>query len=179
MHPENDLSFDRPLECSECQKPIVVHYTEIVGGCQTRWAHCVDCPVLAKHLHGGQTPEQVSHAASAGLVCGECGTDWNDMRMTRRVGCPHCYEVFGDYISSTIIASHALSPTLSSLRKSAPFHIGRAPGETEEMSPTLKLVALNKALEETLKKEDYEQAAWLRDQINELTKRGKEGESAL
>ncbi|MBB64423.1 MAG: hypothetical protein CMO81_05110 [Waddliaceae bacterium] len=52
--------------------------------------------------------------------------------------------------------------------KSTPVHVGRAPGQSAEMSPTLRLVALNEALKETLSREDYEQAAWLRDQIKEL-----------
>ncbi len=47
--------------------------------------------------------------------------------------------------------------------------MGRAPGEKIEISPSLKLIALNEALSETLSREDYEQAAWLRDQIKKLT----------
>ena len=46
-----------------------------------------------------------------------------------------------------------------------PLHIGRAPGEVVEINPTLRLIALNEALDETLIREEYEQAAVLRDQI--------------
>jgi protein arginine kinase activator len=34
---------------------------------------------------------------------------------------------------------------------------------------------LNEALNETLTREDYEQAAWLRDQIKELMEKADEG----
>ena len=46
-----------------------------------------------------------------------------------------------------------------------------------EISPTLRLIALNEALDETLIREDYEQAALLRDQIRALKeKSGPKGE---
>jgi protein arginine kinase activator len=37
------------------------------------------------------------------------------------------------------------------------------------INPSSRLLALNEALKETLSREDYEQAAWLRDQIKALT----------
>ena len=40
----------------------------------------------------------------------------------------------------------------------------------------MQLVALHQALHETLSREDYEQAAWLRDQIKALTE-GKDHQS--
>ena len=55
------------------------------------------------------------------------------------------------------------------MKKSHPIHIGRAPGESLAISPSSRLLALNEALKETLNREDYEQAAWLRDQIKALT----------
>jgi len=90
--------------------------------------------------------------------------------MGNPLGCSTCYEVFGDLLVTMLTASDqgALKMTKKT-KKSAPVHMGRQPGETLEISPSLKLIALNEALEETLKHEDYEQAAWLRDQINELT----------
>ena len=68
-------------------------------------------------------------------------------------------------------AANKISPRISLTKKALPLHIGRAPGEANEISPSLRLLALNEALNETLKREDYEQAAWLRDQIKDLTEK--------
>ena len=50
-------------------------------------------------------------------------------------------------------------------------HQGHKPGELKEVNPSLKILALNEALNKTLNDEDYEQAAWIRDQIQELKKK--------
>jgi protein arginine kinase activator len=55
-----------------------------------------------------------------------------------------------------------------------PLHIGKIPQGEVEASPSMKLLALNEALSETLKKENYEQAALLRDKIRELQEKNPE-----
>lgn len=161
---------DRPLECSECKNPITVHYSEIEGGKCTNTGMCDSCPQLQKRLKGIPFEEhETASQGGTGLVCGECGTTLESIKVGHLVGCSHCYEVFGDVLINELILAHALFPGIIKQRKSIPMHVGRAPGETQEISPSLKLIALNEALEETLKKEDYEQAAMLRDQIKELT----------
>jgi len=163
---------DRPLECSECRKPISVHYTEIVGDSCTYTGMCSECPQLQRRLKGASPEEEMSLTGTgmaAGLVCGECGTTLDNFRVSRSVGCSHCYEVFGDLIVEELLQSNKISPGITKRRKTVPLHVGRSPGETQEISPSLRLIALNEALEETLKREDYEQAAWLRDQIKALT----------
>ena len=92
------------------------------------------------------------------------------------LGCSVCYEVFDDVLLTEMLAAERVPPRLASAKKAMPLHLGRSPGEMQEMSPSIKLLALNEALNETLKREDYEQAAWLRDQIKALTeKEEKEG----
>lgn len=85
------------------------------------------------------------------------------------MGCSECYQVFEDVILPEMLAAGKLPPRLATAKKTIPIHIGRAPGESQELNPSLRLLALNEALNETLKREDYEQAAWLRDQIKALT----------
>jgi len=174
---QENVHPDRPLECSECKNPITVHYSEIVGGKCTNTGMCDTCPQLQKKLKGIPFEEHESPTKEGtGLVCGECGTTLAEVKVSHNVGCSNCYSVFGDVLINELIAAHALFPGIVKQRKAVPMHVGRAPGETQEISPSLKLIALNEALEETLKKEDYEQAAMLRDQINELTKESDETE---
>jgi protein arginine kinase activator len=163
---------DRPLECSECKKPIAVRYTEIIGNNITRTSMCADCPELHRRLH--RTPARLGALAAlgentTGLACGNCGTTLESLRVGIPVGCSDCYDVFGDILIGEMLAAEKIPVRLAASKKSIPIHIGRAPGESQAINPSLRLLALNEALTETLKKEDYEQAAWLRDQIKSLT----------
>lgn len=164
---------DRPLECSECKKPIAIRYTEIVGDSILHTSMCADCPVLQRRLHGA--PSDASGAAgqlegsATGLACGNCGTTLEALRVGTPLGCNVCYEVFDDVLLGEMLSAQKIPARISATKKSIPIHIGRAPGESQEMNPSLRLLALNEALNETLKREDYEQAAWLRDQIRALT----------
>lgn len=167
---------DRPLECTECKRPVVIHYTEIVGKRMTCTGMCKECPQLQRHLHGVASEEETSpNEGKTGLSCGDCGTSLESVRMGNPLGCSTCYEIFGDILVSTLTASDQISHKVTKKKKSVPLHIGRQSGETQEISPSLQLIALNEALEETLKHEDYEQAAWLRDQIKELTENPENG----
>lgn len=162
---------ERPLECSECKKPISVCYTEIIGNNITRTSMCADCPELQRRLH--RTPIHGTayqfEGAATGLACGNCGTTLESLRVGLPLGCSSCYEVFDDVLISEMLAAEKIPPRLATAKKAIPIHIGRAPGESQAINPSLRLLALNEALTETLKKEDYEQAAWLRDQIKALT----------
>ncbi|MBA3722646.1 MAG: UvrB/UvrC motif-containing protein [Parachlamydiaceae bacterium] len=173
---------DRPLECGECKKPITVRYTEIVGDSIVNTSMCADCPELTRRLFG-TTPAEQLHGITGqtNLGCGNCGTTLEDVKRGHRLGCMECYNVFGDLLLQEMQTAERLPPRILSGKKSQPTHIGRSPGESLVINLSSRLLALDEALKETLSREDYEQAAWLRDQIKALTenedqKKG-EGES--
>lgn len=167
--PSNHI--ERPLDCSECRKPIAVRYTEVLVGSMSSVCMCAECPHLNKRLFGMPVNTEEGLHGETGLVCGDCGTSLANVRMGSLLGCSHCYEIFGDAIIHELRVAHALPTAFSTIGQkiSANIHIGRAPGELSEISPTTRLIALNQALIETLHREDYEQAALLRDQIRTLT----------
>ena len=160
---------DRPLECSECKKPISVNYTEIMGQNITHTCMCADCPELKRRLQGLPTPEGTQREGGTGLACGSCGTTLEALRVGNPVGCSVCYKVFEDILVIELQATKKIPSRLLGSKKSQLLHMGRAPGEIQEVSHSMRLLALNEQLNETLQREDYEQAAWLRDQIKELT----------
>lgn len=162
---------ERPLECSECKKPVSICYTEMIGEKITRTHMCADCPELHRKLHGNylQSTTYSIEENVARLACGNCGTTLESVRVGTLLGCSACYEVFGDILIEEMLAAGKIPPRLTTTKKSIPLYIGRSPGESQAINPSLRLLALNEALSETLKKEDYEQAAWLRDQIKALT----------
>lgn len=172
---------ERPLECSECHLPIAVLYTESVGGKIVEQVHCDVCPVLHRKLYGIR-PEEGSGAKAAertGICCGRCGTTLESVRTGSPLGCSECYEAFADVIVFILSQAKRISQRLEappSTRVS--LHVGRQPGEAPTINLQMKLIALHEALDETLKREDYEQAAMLRDQIKAIEEgidEGKEG----
>ena len=177
-HREKKEHPERPLECSECKRPITVHYTEIVGDTFTHIGMCSECPQLQRHIKGDTHAEGagIVGEGKTGLVCGECGTTLENVRFGHAVGCSHCYEVFADFLVDTMLATNKIATGVTKKKRSVPLHIGRSTGEVIEVSSSLRLIALNEALEETLKREDYEQAAWLRDQIKDLTEETEEND---
>lgn len=168
-----DHTPDRPFECTECHRPISVIYTEIVGNTMTHTGMCAECPILRLRLFGTPHVEFSSNknVAETGLACANCGTTLDAIRLGSPLGCGECYKVFDDVLLPEMLAAHTIPQRVATNKKSIPVHIGRTPGEIQEISPSLRLLALNEALNEMLKTEDYEQAAWLRDQIKALTEK--------
>lgn len=169
-------SADRPIECSACKKSIAVVYTEVVGGVIHRTAMCSDCPELEKRLHkepehGEDTGGQQPVTGVKELACGVCGTTLESVRRGQPLGCSECYVVFENLILLEMSARRALPPQLSLLQRPTHLHVGRIPGGSLKFTPSSELAALHEALKDTLRREDYEQAAWLRDQIKDLTSR--------
>ncbi len=168
---EEDALADRPLECSECKKDIAVLYTEIVGQTITHTCMCKDCPELQRRLYGtsSQRLYDPNLENNASLACGNCGMTFNSLHIGAFLGCSVCYEVFSKVLIGELLAAKKIPSRITTNKKSIPIHIGRTPGESVTMNPSLRLLALNEALNETIKAEDYEQSAWLRDQIKALT----------
>jgi protein arginine kinase activator len=167
-HPENlsKKKAERPLECTDCKKNITIHYTEIVGDHLNETVMCADCPQLKKKLQG-ESSKNRSGETLAQISCGHCGTTLESIRMGGPLGCSECYDLFQETIIQELIESEALPPHIT--KKTKTLHIGRTPGEKMEMTPSMRLLGLTEALNDTLKKEDYEQAAILRDQIRQIT----------
>lgn len=165
---------ERPIECGECKKPIVNFYTEIIGKTVYRLGMCADCPVMRRRLHAVSSEEPHSlEAKRAGLCCGSCETTIDEVKMGAPLGCSLCYEVFNDLLVDELIYADCLPKKYLETKNASLFHTGSAPRQITEAGQTQKLLALHQALHETLSREDYEQAAWLRDQIKALTEEKK------
>lgn len=163
---------DRPLECTECKRPVSVYYTEIVDDNMTHTCMCSECPVLRRRLHGTpHTEHAFSPGETTGLACGNCGTTLEAIKLGALLGCDVCYDVFDDVILSEMVTAGKLPGRGIPSKKNIPVHIGRSRGEMHEMSHAARLLALHEVLNEMLKSEDYEQAAYLRDQIKALTEK--------
>lgn len=160
---------ERPIECSECKRPTKVVYKEINDKGITCTEMCSDCPVLKAKLHGDSTPasKKESH-----LCCGICGTSLESVKMGQPLGCAECYSVFADFIIHQLVSTASIPSALqkkAQVQRLQTLHIGRFPQQSESPVLSSKLASLNEALNDALKKENYEQAAYLRDQIKAMT----------
>ena len=96
------------------------------------------------------------------IICPECKWNISKFQQTGRFGCENCYQAF----------SEILSETLSSMHKGI-IHIGKCPNLKNTGPGLLMLDILNlqKQLDMHVIREEYEEAAKLRDQINKLKKK--------
>jgi protein arginine kinase activator len=162
---------DRPLECAQCQKPLAIVYKEIKEGIIASCGLCNECPILQKKLY--KTPaEDLSLETNTpmGVCCARCGTAQDTIMRGELLGCPECYQHFREPIINQLVSLKKLPSALrkSPLQARAPLHIGKTPKGTKTTSAPTQLSSLIEALNEAIKKENYEQAAWLRDQIQSL-----------
>lgn len=154
---------ERPLECSDCKKPVKVCYTEMIGGSVNRISMCQDCPLLQKKMHKIQDGGSVADVDQE-ICCPSCHTSLSTIYQGADLGCTECYEIFKEYLLKDMVSKEDRSQK----EEEKIQHRGRAPGQTTHISSQFRLNALNEALKETLKREDYEQSALLRDQIKEI-----------
>ncbi|NDD59036.1 MAG: hypothetical protein EBZ47_07310 [Chlamydiae bacterium] len=163
---------DRPDECSHCKKPAIVTYKEVLLSRINCLSMCEDCPILQQKLTGQKISEMPKTAEKEmGLCCGNCGTTLESIKTGNPLGCRDCYSIFGDVLIQELESLNGLPERLTkniNINKSQSFHIGKSPSRPVEIPGSSRLTALNQALNEALKKENYEQAAWLRDQIKDL-----------
>lgn len=168
--------FERSVECSQCKKPAKIIYKEITPQATTAIEMCADCPILARKLHGTtkEQPSEGKEPKSTDLFCGNCHTSLEAVKMGNPLGCKQCYVVFSEVLIQELVSENKLPKTMENAKRNQPLHMGKTPGKLMQIPSSNRLLSLNEALNEALKKENYEEAAWLRDQIKELTKKPNE-----
>ena len=178
--------------CQICRaNPATIHIQEIVNG-ETNTLHiCAECAkkrnlaegnAVNSHFHEmlERLTQAIANSADlklaeifeqkkpeeeeADIHCDICGTGWHDFRKNGKVGCASCYEQFGQRLLEFI-----------ALNQHGSVHCGKTPPETLEQwhDPTVseriglrrELERLRKGLDESVRREEFELAAELRDKI--------------
>ena len=106
--------------------------------------------------------KNLSAMPSSRKVCDQCGTSYEEIMESGRVGCAHCYETFAHELARSIEKIHGKSKHIGKVPRSASGTIRKKNRLTE-----LKM-ELNRAIAE----QDFEQAAQLRDQIRAIEGEG-------
>ncbi len=90
------------------------------------------------------------------IKCPRCGLSYSDFKKTFQLGCSQCYETFKEQ----------LEPMLRRIHGSI-IHKGKVPSKVpvKVKIPKDEIKEMKKKLQEAVKKEEYEEAAHLRDEI--------------
>lgn len=151
---------------------------------------------LLSGLLGIEDPSR-TNGQYAGVVCPRCGTTYEEFVKNSRFGCEDCYSVFdpllGDHIrrlqgSGRHVGKKPadwearMEESLGERKdlKAVDENAGEKAGETEgenavSRSSADRIRMLELRLKDALRKEDYEQAAALRDEIRELKEQTEKG----
>ena len=171
------MSESRPDKCSHCKNPSTVHLTQIIDGKMKKLSMCGDCPhaqqveqsldydIVGKLSEKNKLPKPT--IAGVDMKCPNCGFGQADFKELGRLGCSQCYDVFNT----------KLSPILGKIHQGTE-HKGKVPGveleeATEPVEPEItvspkELSELKNRLQEHVQREEYEEAAEIRDRIIEL-----------
>lgn len=159
--------------CEICSKDeATVHYTEIINNETTEMHLCENCArekgALIKpqfplaDLLAGLADFQVPSTGEKGRAgkCPHCGLTYAGFRKSGRLGCGQCYYTFKD----------SLAPLLKRVHGSSE-HVGKVPASAgQETRVGRALKELRERLHQAIQKEEFEEAAGLRDRIRELEK---------
>ncbi|MGI6574281.1 MAG: UvrB/UvrC motif-containing protein [bacterium] len=95
------------------------------------------------------------------VKCPQCGLTYQDFRKTGRLGCGRCYDTFRSRLEPLLRRIHGQTQ-----------HKGKVPHRIGgNLKVKQELQSLKEALNEAVKREEFEKAAVLRDQIRDLERK--------
>ena len=163
------------MVCNICGKnQATVHLTEIIDDQITELHLCGECAQkkgAQMESHFGLS-DLLAGLADLGtqfnktktdikLKCPKCGLTYEDFKKVGRLGCGECYTAFKE----------ALVPLLKRIHGSTQ-HCGKSPKKIARIVKAKnELEVLKEKLQKSIQKEDFEEAAKLRDKIRELEKK--------
>lgn len=162
--------------CDECKKNIAtVFLTKISSSEVSKVQLCEECanrmeetteavnliaflPQVLSGMQAFEEPEPGELLVDEVITCNRCGTSFNDFQRMGFLGCPACYEAFGESLAGVIEEF-----------QEAQEHVGKVPRRLSGAAVLRrKLVELERHLERQIAEERYEAAAAVRDQIQEI-----------
>ena len=167
-------------KCSRCSKPATLHITELKEGDVQALHLCESC--AKEYLSSVEVGEPADdpdelfkqHLESSiedlgdvdQSVCPDCEITFKEFRSGGRLGCPQCYTAFED----------ELLPLLENIHGETQ-HTGKFPKRAPEASRRQhELIQLRNQLRTAVEAESYEDAARIRDQIQEMEATSPEDE---
>ncbi len=110
--------------------------------------------------------------------CNSCGMTYDEFASTGKFGCPTCYDVFSDRLDPILRSIQGNNRHVGRKSKDQDTGILKKVSEKKEeikskVKENSKIADLKNELKKAIKDERYEDAAKLRDKINDLEKKEK------
>ncbi|MCD1261918.1 UvrB/UvrC motif-containing protein [Paenibacillus athensensis] len=173
--------------CQECGKrPATLHFTKIVNGEKTEFHICEACAREKGEMIPGTSNGFSIHNLLSGLLdfdpgsagsmtnktqtirCENCGLTYSQFSKLGRFGCDCCYESFSERLDPLFKRVHGNT-----------VHVGKVPKRTGGLiQHKRELELLKKEMMSSIEREEFEQAAKLRDQIRGLEKKMSGGQNS-
>ncbi len=184
--------------CQKCNKNEAnVKYTEIINGEKREMMLCEECshklgldninfsmPIDFSSFFGGLLEDEAYNdqefmplfQSVKELKCDNCNMTYDEFINQGKFGCPECYDVFSSKIDSLLKRLHgsnkymgrrALNSTRQEEKHAEGNTIGDQQNKKSEKEET-KLEKLQKDLKKAIAEERYEDAAKIRDEINNI-----------
>ena len=159
------------MQCQRCNNNVAsVHLTEIIKGekmekhlceqCAKEEGYTIKTHVSLQDLLSAFISAHGEASDMAETTCPDCGMSYVDFRNEGRLGCPNDYEIFRE----------ALDPLMEKVHGTVE-HTGKVPSRAGESQRKQRdLMSLRRQLRTAVEREDYEEAARLRDLIKEKEK---------
>lgn len=146
------------VPCDLCNLERAAYYVVDVSGGK-EYFYCPLCVQKVDLLSGAapMPPNLLGVQSLASQKCPSCNWTWGEFLQHQRLGCAKCYDVFN------------IAPVIKDYHKTD-AHMGKVPRSYQVANADRQIRLLRKALEEAVKRENYEAAAILRDKINMLNK---------
>lgn len=161
--------------CQICnQNEATIHFTTIMNG-ETEEKHICESCANIKNDYGFDLPFSLNklftsllgsfHEEDYGnekdeLICEGCGLTYSQLMEIGKFGCSECYDVFEKDIRELLKGIHGHS-----------IHKGKIPSRIgSETLQKREVESLREELNAAISKEEFEEAARLRDEINKITK---------
>lgn len=166
------------MKCQKCGKNLATtHIRRSINGQTEEYMLCAEC--AAKMGYGNLTagglfsslfglPSPFITTASDTQRCDVCGATYHEIADSGLVGCSHCYEVFHDRLMPSIERIHGRSRHTGKHAEGLPQRPAAAKPSSPADTKAQKIAQLKAEQAAAVQKQDYEQAAVLRDQIKEL-----------
>jgi protein arginine kinase activator len=167
------------MMCQDCnQKDATVHITKIVNGEKKEMHLCEDCASeyqkqwttvfdpsfslnkFLANLLNYEAFEKNTTPLNPAPRCSICGQSYQDFTQGGKLGCANCYKIFGYHLTPLLRRVHGSQK-----------HKGKIPARSGGVLILKKEIQdLKQQLAEAIQKEEFEDAAKLRDQVRNLEK---------